>query len=383
MGIYHIGYFDLLMIGEKMMLNQNSLSKTKSFALLTDLIKPNAPSPIGTITDFCRELAKLCEENDVIFYVSTLKDFQANQYKGYQFVNDRIEKHEVPPPTVIHNRIHLRKNEATLEFRNLTTQCKQIDIPLFNQRFLNKIEVFQSFIESPYLKPYIPYTEKYANHYQLEKFLAMYDTIFIKPTHGSQGRGIVKVHSNKKNFHLEEEDGLSKKEKSFNSITELSRYLKPVLEKKSYLIQQGIPLLLTNNRPFDFRFLCHKSPQKKWEVTSSIARITNQKHFVSNISKGGEIEKVNILLQSFLSKKESYHLKKLLAELAIECCQWIDSTFDGLFVEFGVDLALDNQFNPWVIEMNSKPSKDLGDYFHSNKIRPSTKAIFSFAQSYL
>jgi glutathione synthase/RimK-type ligase-like ATP-grasp enzyme len=361
----------------------NSINKTKSFAILTDLIKPNAPSPLGTITDFCKELAKLCEENDVVFYMTTLKEFQTDQFRGYKFVNDRIEKLEVPPPSVIHNRIHLRKNEATKEFRNITSQCKQTDIPLFNERFLNKIEVFQSFIDSPYLKPYVPYTEKYGDDRQLEKFLTLYETIFIKPIHGSQGRGIFKVHTIKNYFYLEEEDGHSKKEKEFTSLKNLLRYLKPLLNKKSYIIQQGIPLLLSNNRPLDFRFLCHKNPQKKWEVTSSVARISHQQHFVSNISKGGEIEKVTSLLQSFLSKKEAYHLKKLLAELAVECCQWIDSTFDGLFVEFGVDLALDHHFNPWVIEMNSKPSKDLGEHFQSNKIRPSTKAIFSFAQSYL
>jgi len=366
-----------------MMPAHKSINKTKSFAILTDLIRPSAPSPFGTITDFCKELAKLCDENDVVFYVSTLKDFQTDQFSGYKFVNDRIEKLNVPPPTVIHNRIHLRKNEATKEFQNITSHCKQIDIPLFNERFLNKIEVFQSFIDSPYLKPYIPYTEKYIDDSQIEKFLTLYETIFIKPIHGSQGRGIIKIRTIKNYYYLEEEDGYSKKEKEFTSLKNLLRYLKPLLYKKTYIIQQGIPLLLSNNRPLDFRFLCHKNPQNKWEVTSSVARISHQQHFVSNISKGGEIEKVTILLQSFLSKKEAYHLKKLLSELAIECCQWIDSTFDGLFVEFGVDLALDQHFNPWVIEMNSKPSKDLGEHFQSNKIRPSTKAIFSFAQSYL
>ncbi|WP_088071045.1 YheC/YheD family endospore coat-associated protein [Gottfriedia luciferensis] len=355
---------------------------TQTFAIVTDSINETSLNPLGSITTLCEELSELCGESEINFYVTSLKKLLTNEMKGYKRSDNGWILVNVPPPSIIHNRIHSRKLERSKEFKLLNSSLETNQIPFFNARFLNKLEVFKALIDSNYIKPYVPYTEECISVEQLENFLQKYDSVFIKPIHGSQGRNIFKVTKDKQQFRLLNSLN-SEVELEYQSVAQLFQPIKQQLTKRSFIIQEGLPLITKDNRLVDFRFLCHKNKFNKWEVTSTVARIGHPTQFVSNLARGGDIQKIDEFLSYYLPKKERIHFKKLLIELAIESCICIDSSFDGLFAEFGVDLAIDDQFNPWVIEINSKPSKDLQVLDPLQKIRPSTKAIFSLVQSYL
>ncbi|MET3193996.1 YheC/YheD family protein [Bacillus sp. OAE603] len=357
-------------------------SNPQSFVIVTDTVNEKSIQPLGTITSLCEEFTDLCEEHEMNFYVTTFQRLISNELVGYKRNENGWFLTEVNSPSIIHNRIHSRKLERSKEFKQLSSALSNQNIPFFNARFLNKLEVFKSFIESPYLKPYVPYTEECISEDQLNTFSQKYQNIFIKPIHGSQGRNIFKVTKEKEHYLLQNSQNADE-EKQFDTIHQLFQTIKPQLKRRTYIIQEGLPLILKDHRLVDFRFLCHKNKFNKWEVTSTVARIGHPTQFVSNIARGGDLEKIDEFLSQYLPKKERIHFKKLLTELAIECCKCIDISFDGLFAEFGVDLAIDEQFNPWVIELNSKPSKDLQLVDPLHKIRPSTKAIFSLVQSYL
>lgn len=354
----------------------------QSFVVVTDSINEESLNPLGSITTLCEELSELCGDSDIDFYVTTFKKLLTNELKGYKRSETGWTLMNVPAPSIIHNRIHSRKLERTKEFKLLNSSLTSQQIPFFNARFLNKLEVFKALIDSAYIKPYVPYTEECCSVEQLENFIQKYETVFIKPIHGSQGRNIFKVTKDKDLYRLKNSQN-SEVEVEYKSISQLFHPIKQQLSKRTFIIQEGLPLISKDDRLVDFRFLCHKNKFNKWEVTSTVARIGHPTQFVSNLARGGDLQKIDEFLSKYLPKKERIHFKKLLVELAIECCICIDSSFDGLFAEFGVDLAIDNQFNPWVIEINSKPSKDLQVSDPIQKIRPSTKAIFSLVQSYL
>lgn len=354
----------------------------QSFAIVTDSINEESLNPLGSITTLCEELSELCGDSNIDFYVTTFKKLLTNELKGYKRSENGWILMNVPPPTVVHNRIHSRRLERTKEFKLLNSSLTNQQIPFFNARFLNKLEVFKALIDTAYIKPYVPYTEECCSAEQLESFIQKYETVFIKPIHGSQGRNIFKVTKDKDLYRLKNSQS-AEMEIEYQTISQLFQPIKQQLSKRSFIIQEGLPLISKDDRLVDFRFLCHKNKFNKWEVTSTVARIGHPTQFVSNLARGGDLQKIDEFLSQYLPKKERIHFKKLLIELAIECCICIDSSFDGLFAEFGVDLAIDNQFNPWVIEINSKPSKDLQVSDPIQKIRPSTKAIFSLVQSYL
>ena len=87
------------------------------------------------------------------------------------------------------------------------------------------------------------------------------------------------------------------------------------------------------------------------------------------------MQKVHKVLIENFDVKQIPHIKKLMKELALEVAAIIDGNDDGIFAELGIDLALDENGKPMIIEVNTKPSKNQEQDQFSTKIRPSAKAI--------
>ncbi|WLR42805.1 YheC/YheD family protein [Bacillus carboniphilus] len=125
----------------------------------------------------------------------------------------------------------------------------------------------------------------------------------------------------------------------------------------------------------DFRILCHQRQLHKWTITSSIARVSAENQIVSNLAQGGQLYKTSTLLNTLFDEKKAYHIRKLLHEVASEIVYAISQNAEGIYAELGVDLAIDEDGKPWVIEVNTKPSKLTEMANHQSRIRPSAKAI--------
>jgi hypothetical protein len=65
--------------------------------------------------------------------------------------------------------------------------------------------------------------------------------------------------------------------------------------------------------------------------------------------------------------------------LAIETAETICSSSAGITGELGIDIGVDPKGELWIIEVNSKPSKNFED--GGGKIRPSAKALIQFCTS--
>ena len=65
-----------------------------------------------------------------------------------------------------------------------------------------------------------------------------------------------------------------------------------------------------------------------------------------------------------------------MKELAVEIASLISRNSEGLTGELGIDIGIDTEGNPWLIEVNSKPSKNFEE--QEIKIRPSAKAIILY-----
>ena len=84
---------------------------------------------------------------------------------------------------------------------------------------------------------------------------------------------------------------------------------------------------------------------------------------------------VNALKDS-MSRSDAKMLLTEMKELAIETAIIIERESSGITGELGIDIGIDQEGNPWLIEVNSKPSKNFED--GQMKIRPSAKAIIQF-----
>lgn len=344
--------------------------------LLTDLPSTNnSEIHFRSIHRFCEELHQEVTERGGFFYVFTYDRFME---QGFYFDNDNWIAAKLPLPNVIYNRIHSRKLELQKPFLQFRQRLEQLMIPLFNDRFLSKWEIYEHVKEANQLSSFIPETKIFSKEH-LKEFAQKYESIFLKPIHGSQGRNIIKIIKSEAGNHYTLQTSLST---PFNDLVEIYtiediyQLLKPILNNRIYIIQQGIELITHNSCAVDFRVLCHKNLQDQWKVTSTVARIAAENEFVSNIARGGTITKPLDALRNCMNPQQAVAAISLMKELAIQTASIISGHSSGLFGELGIDIGIDQKGKPWLIEVNSKPSKNFEDGL--GKIRPSTKAIVQF-----
>ncbi|MDP4172180.1 MAG: YheC/YheD family protein, partial [Bacillota bacterium] len=81
-------------------------------------------------------------------------------------------------------------------------------------------------------------------------------------------------------------------------------------------------------------------------------------------------------LSSSFNKETAMEIIALMKELSVETASILSSKATGLIGELGVDIGIDSTGKLWIIEVNSKPSKNFED--SGQKIRPSAKSILTY-----
>lgn len=346
--------------------------------LLTEIAVNEEGIDLKSIHSYCKELAYYSDEIGVIFYVFSLPDrWTEPSVEGFLYENEYWTQYTLPFPQVIHNRLHKRTNERRQMFQDFTQQLQEWKIPYFNDHFLDKWTVYMQLQDAEHLQPFLPETALYSKD-SLEKMLEKYSTLFLKPINGSQGKQIFKVCKGLDGFSLNYSSIQQEVSSTYRTFAELYKRVSTHMKKKQYIIQQGLDLLDLEGRPVDFRYLCHRGENHRWRVTSSTARASKAGYFVSNIAQGGEMMTVTTVLRTRYEKQELLHLRQHLKDLALEVANVVGMASEKMFAELGIDLAIDQTGRPWLIEVNTKPSKNLGSAPSSSTIRPSAKAIILY-----
>ncbi|GHH98566.1 YheC/YheD family endospore coat-associated protein [Neobacillus kokaensis] len=335
-----------------------------------DYEEPNFRS----VHKFCEELHQVIIRNGGFFYVLSYDHFLT---KGYYFHEEKWIPAELPLPDVIYNRIHSRSLEKKKPFKEFRHHLELLMIPLFNDRFLSKWEVYDQIHKEGSLQAAIPETKIFSEE-NLYELAQKYETLFIKPIHGSQGRNIIKLIRNENNSYSYKASfsaGHEQPAKQF-SLEDIYEHLKPILQNKIYIVQQGIPFITKDFRTIDFRVLCHKKHPLEWTITSIVARIGAEQEFVSNLARGGTLLRPLEALKTCMDARQPKKLLSQIKDLALEIAATISDKTQGMFGELGIDIGVDFDGKPWLIEVNSKPSKSFEE--NQEKIRPSAKAIVQF-----
>jgi len=99
------------------------------------------------------------------------------------------------------------------------------------------------------------------------------------------------------------------------------------------------------------------------------------------LAQGGLILPLKEALAICFSRDGSHDTKRILMEHSLAYAETVDRETKGIYGEFGIDLAIDNDGKPWLLEINTKPAKSDGTTRSHPFIRPSAKAIVNFALS--
>src|SRR5690606_16900563 len=125
---------------------------------------------------------------------------------------------------------------------------------------------------------------------------------------------------------------------------------------RRYLVQQAIPLLRYQGRPFDIRALVQNEPGRGWTVTGMAARIAGPRQIQTHRPRGGSRAKLIPLLRRVLrNPRRVEQVVRNLEKAIVTAAAAFDAATGGTHGELSMDVALDQSGHPWILELNAKP----------------------------
>ena len=340
--------------------------------------------PFGSISSFCMEMVNACRKHGAHIYFFTQDMITANLSVMEGLVYEKgWKKKSVPFPDVIINRLPTRQQENSPSVQHFIKEVKsRYGTSVFNERFLDKTEVFEALGTEERLRKYLPESHLLKSLTTLKRMCALYPVVFLKPVRGSLGRGIIRItrlEGDQYRTFTTSLDGAI--QRNYPSLSKLYSSLFGKSQKPRYQIQQGLDLIRIQKRNVDFRALVHKNKKGSWAVTSVVARIAGGNHFVSNLARGGTLSTVSeALALSTAPAVGKQAIPKKLAQAALDIARGIEASIPSHFGELGIDLAVDTSGRVWLLEVNSKPSKSDNAPLNSDKVRPSAARLVQYCQ---
>jgi hypothetical protein len=306
-------------------------------------------------------------------------DFTEGTVTGYFYGRNGWIKHKVPFPNVIYDRLpnrELEKDNTLLKVKEKLQ--KDYDIPWFNPTFFNKWDTYQSLgkLESRWLLP----TRLFSTPSDLKVMLSSYGHVYVKPIHGSLGKGMFVIEATSEGYHCESKD--LGQNKVFSSFQKLINFLKKHKLTQPYIIQKKMSLLSYNNSPFDFRVHTNRNEDGKWEVTAIAIKVSGEDAITTHLRNGGYVKRLEDVF-----KDRTKEVEKKITEAALTLSKHLQKTLDGTIGEIGFDFGIDTNEELYLFEANSRPGRSIFKYpiLHEQDVRtrqmPYAFAIFLMKES--
>ncbi|OEH84791.1 hypothetical protein BHU72_08125 [Desulfuribacillus stibiiarsenatis] len=311
------------------------------------------------LIDFMRR----CAKNGLAGMVFSPGNIDFKEKKAYAayycFEKDTWNYVRMPLPDIIMDRgIYGNSNQWRVAHQDRIKLRQIKQITHFNAGFADKYVTHKILLDNAIINQYLPETYLLKSQSTLLEMLDRHKEVYIKPVNGTMGQGIIKVTS-KNNTYLVQTNtnrytfqGL-KKFKAF-----ISRSILTSISQNQLLIQQGIDLTKSNQRIIDFRVLLQKRPNLRWGVTAIVARIGQQQTITSNISKGANVKNGELVLKEIAkkTKQDPEHLIQHIKDVALLTAFTLE-TKNGDYGELGIDIGVDRNGKPWIIEVNPRPGR--------------------------
>lgn len=275
---------------------------------------------------------------------------QRRSVQGYYYnhggkdIRSRWVKGVFPYPDVLYKRRRLNKIVRQSLFNEIGEDH------VINSDLFNKKELWDSISSDDEVRQYFPYTEELKDFQQIKNLLIKYPVLYLKPTDGSQGSGIIKIERFKEKNTVQITNRKMSKKNLYN-IDFAERYLRKMI-RKPYLIQQGIQSEMDGHK-VDFRAYLQKNYSGKWNLQGIIARTAKKDSIVTNLRF---VEKLLIGDDAFkyTLKVDQATLKDISERIRHTCmliCEEIDKKL-GNYGDVAIDFIIDKELNIWILEIN-------------------------------
>ena len=217
---------------------------------------------------------------------------------------------------------------------------------------LDKLEIHHVLTNSK-VGEYLPDTVDFSWK-NLLFWLTKYKRIILKPKRGHYGKNVYLLVNTEDEYYVFI-GSMNNPKYKFDKSGELKKWADETqadLPNQDFLIQKWIESAKFAGRYFDVRLLVQKNNQGNWETTAAVSRIARYNFFISNIVY--QIVDSQWLFVQLGWKDLVLIMKDIGLQVGKILCEKL-----GPFGELSIDFLVDAQANPWIIEINGKPTKTL------------------------
>lgn len=244
------------------------------------------------------------------------------------------------------------------------------------QRVHSKWAKTTALLRSELLQPHIPETWPFRRE-TVRSMLDQYGMVYVKPDRGTFGHGVMRIDrtgSQLRPYQFQ----LGNKIRRFSTFEAMYKQLVVHRRKRRYLVQKGIHLLEHEGRRFDLRVMVQQNEHKEWEATGVIGRLGLPSKIVTNYHSGATPMPFEKLMSSHMTEAKHADLCNRLSALGIASAKQLQTFYPNI-KEIGVDVAIDNRFHPWILEVNTLPDPFL---FRKLEDRTVFRKIYRYAVGY-
>jgi hypothetical protein len=265
---------------------------------------------------------------------------------GYVYTDGRYKRVRRSIPKIIHNRAMTLSPSG----KNKLSKLAQSSI-IFNRinRF-GKYGIYRLLYRNRSLRSYLPYSVKYSKP-NLIKTMKLFSEIFIKPTSGSVGSGIIKIMEKQSGYwNIYWKKGMPTQKTRLQTLAFIQR----MVGTQAYLIQEAISLATYQGRPYDLRVSVQRGGTGQWQVTGMVGKVAGVGRHVTNVAKGGKVKRCEVLFQSGGLHIDG--MKREVQRVSLEIAVYLGQNLPHL-TDIGLDMGIDREGKVKFIEMNGRDQR--------------------------
>lgn len=306
---------------------------------------------------YFRQLIQAGNELGATVFLFSPPDVDKGERKvrGYIPFQGAWQERWFPLPDVVIDRFRYTPKPA---FREYVQFRKQSSLLFANNRLANKWRVHQVLWKVETMRKWLPETYSYQSGI-LQELLARHKTIFLKPSNGTGGRGILRIKKTASGYELlGRTKARSKIQLQVTNSAALMKHVKSWAKHELFVVQQGLALDLIPGRSIDIRLMIQKNGEGQWSVTGMGVRVGGIKSATSNLHGGGKAVLASEFLTPRFGEGQTNEIIRECHDLAHQTAQTLENHF-GRLLELGLDIGIDVDGRVWLIEVNPKPGREI------------------------